>query len=64
MRIDVNKTLVKLLVSNPSFLPFKAFIKRRANGHLPYDYLVPAGPYQEQRDWMWNLSVQIDILMI
>lgn len=31
--------------------PFKAFIKRRANGRLPYDYLVPAGPYQEQWDW-------------
>jgi len=31
--------------------PFKAFIKRRASGHLPYDYLVPAGPYQEQWDW-------------
>jgi alpha,alpha-trehalase len=31
--------------------PFKAFIKRKANGHLPYDYLVPAGPYQEQWDW-------------
>ena len=31
--------------------PFKASIKRRANGHLPYDYLVPAGPYQEQWDW-------------
>lgn len=31
--------------------PFKAFVKRRANGHLPYDYLVPAGPYQEQWDW-------------
>lgn len=31
--------------------PFKAFIKRRAQGHLPYDYLVPAGPYQEQWDW-------------
>jgi alpha,alpha-trehalase len=31
--------------------PFKAFIKRRANGHLKYDYLVPAGPYQEQWDW-------------
>lgn len=31
--------------------PFKAFIKRRANGHLPYDYLVPAGPYQEQWNW-------------
>ncbi len=31
--------------------PFKASIKRRAQGHLPYDYLVPAGPYQEQWDW-------------
>jgi len=34
--------------------PFKAFIKRRAQGHLPYDYLVPAGPYQEQRKWNIN----------
>src|SRR3989344_7707061 len=34
-----------------SLAPFKAFIKRRAQGHIPYDYLVPAGPYQEQWDW-------------
>lgn len=29
---------------------FKAYIKRKAQGHIPYDYLVPAGLYQEQ----WN----------
>ncbi|RMG42343.1 MAG: hypothetical protein D6719_06600 [Candidatus Dadabacteria bacterium] len=26
-------------------------IVRKANGALPYDYLVPAGPYSEQWDW-------------
>jgi len=31
--------------------PFKAFIKRPAQGHIPYDYLVPSGPYQEHWDW-------------
>lgn len=30
---------------------FKVFIKRPAKGHIPYDYLVPAGPYSEQWDW-------------
>ncbi len=34
-----------------AFAPFKAYIKRPAAGHIPYDYLVPAGPYQEQWDW-------------
>lgn len=29
----------------------RSSIKRRANGALKYDYLVPAGPYEEQWDW-------------
>jgi alpha,alpha-trehalase len=33
------------------FLPFKAGVKRRAQGKIPYDYLVPAGYYEEQWDW-------------
>ncbi|HLD01327.1 MAG TPA: trehalase family glycosidase [Patescibacteria group bacterium] len=31
--------------------PFKTGVKRRAQGVLKYDYLVPAGYYQEQWDW-------------
>lgn len=31
--------------------PFKAGVKRRAQGVLSFDYLVPAGYYQEQWDW-------------
>lgn len=34
-----------------AFLPYKAEVKRRAQGALKYDYLVPAGPYEEQWDW-------------
>lgn len=33
------------------FLPYKTQVKRSANGLLKHDYLVPAGPYQEQWDW-------------
>ncbi|MFA6354056.1 MAG: hypothetical protein WCW93_03940, partial [Candidatus Paceibacterota bacterium] len=29
----------------------KAEVKRKATGYLKHDYLVPAGPYQEQWDW-------------
>jgi alpha,alpha-trehalase len=43
---EINTHDIKFNIS-----PFKAFIKKRANGRLPYDYLVPAGPYQEQWDW-------------
>ncbi|MFA6410094.1 MAG: trehalase family glycosidase [Candidatus Buchananbacteria bacterium] len=32
-------------------LPKKAEVKRKAAGYLKHDYLVPAGPYQEQWDW-------------
>ncbi|OGH19247.1 MAG: hypothetical protein A3F31_02810 [Candidatus Levybacteria bacterium RIFCSPHIGHO2_12_FULL_38_12] len=31
--------------------PFKAGVKRKAQGELPYDYLVPSGYYEEQWDW-------------
>ena len=31
--------------------PKKAQVKRKANGFIKHDYLVPAGPYQEQWDW-------------
>lgn len=33
------------------FAPYKQQVKRPAAGLLRYDYLVPAGPYQEQWDW-------------
>lgn len=29
----------------------KALVKRRAEGFLKHDYLVPGGPYEEQWDW-------------
>lgn len=31
--------------------PFRVGVKRRAQGKLPYDYLVPSGYYEEQWDW-------------
>ncbi len=31
--------------------PYKLGVKRHSQGELPYDYLVPAGAYQEQWDW-------------
>lgn len=34
-----------------AFAPFKAGVKRKAQGALPYDYLVPSGVYEEQWDW-------------
>lgn len=33
------------------FYKFKSMVKRPAKGKIPYDYLVPAGYYQEQWDW-------------
>lgn len=33
------------------FLRYKSYVKRPAQGQLKHDYLVPAGPYQEQWDW-------------
>ncbi len=33
------------------FLSYKSQVKRHAKGALKYDYLVPAGPYEEQWDW-------------
>jgi len=33
------------------FLPLKARVKRRAQGALIHDYLVPSGYYEEQWDW-------------
>ena len=34
-----------------TLIPFKGYVKRPASGRLPYDYLIPAGPYQAQYDW-------------
>lgn len=34
-----------------AFLPYKSEVKRKAAGYIKHDYLVPAGPYQEQWDW-------------
>lgn len=34
-----------------TFLTHKSEVKRRAQGALKYDYVVPAGPYEEQWDW-------------
>lgn len=45
---DLNTEIQKI---KTTLAPFKAFIKRRAQGHIPYDYLVPSGPYQEHWDW-------------
>ncbi|MBI4990798.1 hypothetical protein HZB96_01760 [Candidatus Gottesmanbacteria bacterium] len=52
----MNKTISdeysnKIQTVKSTLAPFKAFIKRPAAGHIPYDYLVPAGPYQEHWDW-------------
>ena len=46
-----NNTESEIQKVKTALAPFKAFIKRKAQGHIPYDYLVPAGPYQEQWDW-------------
>src|SRR3989338_9817444 len=29
----------------------KTLVKRRAQGFIKHDYLVPGGPYEEQWDW-------------
>lgn len=34
-----------------TFFTYKSLVKRRAQGALKYDYLVPGGPYEEQWDW-------------
>lgn len=34
-----------------TFLPFQEKVKRKAQGVLKYDYLVPNGVYEEQWDW-------------
>jgi len=34
-----------------AFFAYKSEVKRKAVGALKYDYLVPAGPYEEQWDW-------------
>ncbi len=50
--MKINSNISDIITTIKSTLaPFKAFVKRRANGHLKYDYLVPAGVYQEQWDW-------------
>lgn len=37
---------IKIMIS-----PFKAGVKRKAQGALIYDYIVPSGVYEEQWDW-------------
>ncbi len=34
-----------------AFAVYKSGVKRKANGKLTYDYLVPSGVYEEQWDW-------------
>jgi len=36
---------------NRLLLAKKTLVKRKANGFLKHDYLVPNGPYEEQWDW-------------
>ncbi len=36
---------------NNEFLAYKSEVKRKASGCIKHDYLVPAGPYEEQWDW-------------
>lgn len=45
------KDQVFLASVKETFSPFKSGVKRKAHGELPYDYLVPAGYYEEQWDW-------------
>ncbi len=49
MHDTANQKLVEKI--KKSIAPFKTGIKRRAQGELPYDYLVPSGVYEEQWDW-------------
>lgn len=37
---------IKIMIS-----PFRAGVKRKAQGALIYDYIVPSGVYEEQWDW-------------
>ncbi|HLL60213.1 MAG TPA: trehalase family glycosidase, partial [Candidatus Nitrosocosmicus sp.] len=46
MSIEELNQLVKQKLSH-----YKGIIKRPAKGKIPYDYLVPGGPYNEQWDW-------------
>lgn len=52
------KYFKEIPVIKSALAPFKAFIKRKAQDHIPYDYLVPAGPYQEQ--WSRKMSQHLD----
>jgi len=47
----MNESKVLNLRVNKSLSVYKTQVKRRAQGMLKYDYLVPAGYYQEQWDW-------------
>lgn len=40
-----------LLLVKKTISPFKTGVKRRAQGALSFDYLVPSGYYEEQWDW-------------
>lgn len=43
--MDINADIKK------AFLGYKSEVKRKAKGVINHDYLVPAGPYEEQWDW-------------
>lgn len=49
MNTDNYQKLIDTIKSK--FDAYKTRVKRRANGVLTYDYLVPSGYYQEQWDW-------------
>lgn len=46
-----SKDLEFLDIVKKAINPFRFGVKRRAQGKLPYDYLVPSGYYEEQWDW-------------
>lgn len=46
---EINQKLIEQIKKFIS--PYKLGIKRKAQGELPYDYLVPSGVYEEQWDW-------------
>ncbi len=61
MNYNYNEEIQK---TKDALLPFKAFIKKQASGKLPFDYLVPGGPYQAQYDWdsfFMGVSIALDI---
>ncbi len=41
----------KIPLIQKTFAHYKDKVKRKAQGALPYDYLIPSGYYEEQWDW-------------